>query len=354
MRRVMGMEIRLALFSALAFPLSSGAHHSIAGNYDPNMIIEVEGEVTDVLWRNPHVQVSMLVVTESGEEQRWEMAMDSVSNMKRWKIDPSFIAVGDSIRVAGDLARRVENSLYIRNILTSSGEEVVLGMQTEARWSAPTIGISENRRLGIGDTSAPELGLFRVWDTPGNSQRFLQRDYGQTAAGRANLTPQALAAVDAFDWERDNPLKECALKGMPLIMESPYPAEFTQAGEDIIWRIEEYDTVRTIHMSSVTAPEDRQPSLLGYSTGEWEDERTLVVTTTHMGWGHFDGQGIPMSTAAVAVERFAMSPQGDRLDYTMTYTDPDTFIEPRTLGKHWVWFPDAEVSVYDCSRAAED
>lgn len=354
MRLIMEIIIRFALLSMLALPISSGAHHSIAGNYDPGMIVEVEGEVTDVLWRNPHVQVSMRVIAETGEEQLWEMAMDSVSNMRRWKIDPSFIEVGDRIRVAGDLARRVDHSLYIRNILTSNGDEVVLGMQTKARWSVPTIGIAENRRLGIGDTSSPELGIFRVWDTPGNSLRLLQRDYGQTPAGRANLTPQALAAVDAFVWERDNPLKGCALKGMPLIMESPYPAEFTQAGENIIWRIEEYDTVRTIYMAPDASPEGQQPSLLGYSVGRWEDDRTLVITTTHMGWGHFDGQGIPTSAGAVAVERFSLSPQGDRLDYTMTLTDPETFIEPRMLSKHWVWFPDAEVNLYDCSRAAED
>lgn len=345
---------RFTLVSIFALPIVSGAHHSIGGNYDPGTIVEVEGEVIDVLWRNPHVQVSMRVIAENGEEQRWDMAMDSVSNMRRWQIAPSFIEVGDRIRVAGDLARRVEHSLYIRNILTSSGEEVLLGVQTKARWSVPTIEVSENRRLGIGDTSKPELGIFRVWDTPGNSQRPFQRDYGQTPAGRANLTPRALETLDAFEWERDNPLKECALKGMPLIMESPYPAEFTRVGVDIIWRIEEYDTVRTIHMQPDASPDGQQPSLLGYSVGRWENDRTLVVTTTHMGWGHFDGQGIPASAAAVAVERFTLSPQGDRLDYTLVFTDPETFIEPMTSHKHWAWFPGTEVGVYDCSRAAED
>jgi hypothetical protein len=344
----------VVLLSLLGIPLASGAHHSIAGNYDPGQIVEVDGEVIDVLWRNPHVQVSMRVIDENGSEQLWEMAMDSVSNMRRWKIDPSFIEVGDNITVAGDLARRIEHGMYIRNILTSDGEEVVLGVQTKPRWSVPTIEIPQNQRLGIGDTSAPELGIFRVWSTPGNGQRLLERDYGQTVAGRANLTEEALQIVDAFDWERDNPLKGCALKGMPLIMESPYPSEFTQAVEDIVWRIEEYDTVRTIHMAPDASAEGQTGSLLGYSVGRWEDERTLVVTTTHMGWGHFDGQGIPASAAAVAVERFAMSEQGDRLDYTMTFTDPETFLQPRTLTKHWMWFPDAEVAAYDCSRAAED
>ena len=348
-------SIRIAFYlSLLAAPVVGVAHHSIAGNYDPEEIVEVEGEVVDVLWRNPHPQVSMRVVDENGDEQLWDMAMDSVSNMRRWKIDPSFIEVGDTIRVAGDLARRVEHSLYIRNILTASGDEVILGVSTPARWSAPAIAVPDNLRLGIGDASAPELGIFRVWTTPGNSQRVFQRDLSKTPAGRANLTSDALDYVDAFDWERDNPLKDCALKGMPLIMESPYPAEFTQAGEDIIWRIEEYDTVRTIHMSPEASPEGQPDSLLGYSVGRWENDFTLVVTTTNMGWGHFDGQGIPTSPTAIVEERFTLSEQGDRLDYAMVFTDPNTFIEPMTLGKHWVWLADAEVATYDCSLEAED
>jgi hypothetical protein len=237
-------SIRIVLCAGLlAAPMVGGAHHSIASNYDPGEIVEVEGEVTAILWRNPHAQVSMRVIDENGDVQLWDMAMDSVSNMRRWKIDPGFIEVGDNIRVAGDIARRVEHGLYIRNILTDNGKEVMLGVRTEPRWSVPTIEIPENQRLGIGDVSSPELGIFRVWSTPGNVQRLFQRDLGQTSAGRANLTDEALNLVDAFEWERDNPLKDCALKGMPLIMESPYPSGFTSTGENIVWRIEEYDTV---------------------------------------------------------------------------------------------------------------
>lgn len=353
-RENMRIICRVALVSVLSFPLASGAHHSIAGNYDPNQVVEVEGVVTDVLWRNPHAQVSMRVTDENGDEQLWEMAMDSVSNMRRWKIDPSFITVGDTIRVAGDPALRFEHGLYIRNILTSDGKEVLLGVRTQPRWSAPRVEIPENQRLGIGDNSAPELGIFRVWSTPGTVGSLFQRNLGRTPAGQAMLTAAGREAVDAFVWERDNPLKDCALKGMPVIMESPYPAEFTRAGEDIIWRIEEYDTVRTIHMTPGASVEGQPDSLLGYSVGRWEDERTLVVTTAHLGWGHFDGQGIPSSPVAQTLERFTLSPQGDRLDYTLTFTDPETFLEPITLSKHWVWFADAEVDVYACSRAAED
>ena len=54
------------------------------------------------------------------------------------------------------------------------------------------------------------------------------------------------------------------------------------------------------------------------------------------------------------MERFTLSPQGDRLDYSITFADPVNLIEPMTFGKHWVWYADAEVGVYDCLAAAED
>jgi len=338
----------------LGLPLVSGAHHAVSGSYDTSRVVEVEGVVTDVLWRNPHVQVSMSVIDENGNPQDWEMATTSLSNLRRWQMDASFIEVGDRIRVAGSPARRDEHGLYIDNVLTSDGEEVLLGGNVEPRWSDQIIEMAESRRLGIGDTSAPELGLFRVWSTPPGIPTLIPRNMGITAEGRANLTAAALQSVDAFVWERDNPLQNCAPKGMPLIMHAPYPFQFVRDGDNVVWHNEEYDTIRTIHMAPDASAEGQPDSLLGYSTGRWEDDRTLVVTTTNMNWGHLDGQGIPASTSAVAVERFVLSPQGDRLDYTMTYTDPANVIEPLTFTKHWVWYPDAVVNAYDCLIAAED
>lgn len=346
---------RVFFLGILCWPVVSIAHHAIAGNYDTAQEIELEGEVTEILWRNPHVQVSIRVMDESGNAQDWHMATTSLSNLRRWQIDPSFIEVGETIRVAGNPAIRTEHGLYIRNILTSAGEEVLLGGNIQPRWTDDRlIEMAESRRLGIGDTSAPELGIFRIWSTPPGIPTLIPRDMGITASGRANLTESALQAVDAFVWERDNPLQNCAPKGMPLIMHAPYPFQFVQDGENILWHNEEYDTIRTIHMSPDASAEGQPDSLLGYSVGHWEDDRTLVVTTTNMNWGHLDGQGIPSSTSAVTVERFVLSPQGDRLDYTMSYSDPENVIEPLTFGKHWVWYPDSVVGAYDCLNAAED
>ena len=349
--KIIGRVFFLGLFG---LPTASGAHHAVAGNYDTARVIEVEGEVTDILWRNPHVQVSMRQIDETGNRQDWDMATTSLSNLRRWQMDPSFIEVGDTIRVAGNPAIRVEHGLYIRNVLTSDGEEVLLAPNVQPRWTDRIIEMTESRRRGVGDTSAPELGIFRVWSTPEGIPLLIPQDLGRTPSGSANLTEAALQAVEAFVWERDNPLQNCAPKGMPLIMHAPYPFQFVRDGINILWHNEEYDTVRTIHMATDASPEGQSDSLLGYSVGHWEDDRTLVVTTTHMNWGYLDGYGLPMSTAADMVERFILSRQGDRLDYSMTFTDVENLLEPMTFGKHWVWYPDAEVGPYDCLRAAED
>jgi hypothetical protein len=342
------------LLSFCLLPFLAHGHHAVAGSYDPNETIELEGRVTDVLWRNPHVQLSMQVTDENGQAQIWEMATTSLSNMRRWQIDPSFIEVGDTIRVAGNPAVRGRHGLYIRNVLTRSGEEVLLAPSAEKRWSDRVIEMSESRQRGVGDTSAPELGFFRIWSTPDTIPMLIPRGFGKIPANRANLTPAGRAHVDGFVWERDNPLKDCAPKGMPTIMEAPYPFEFVQSGDDLLWHDEEFDTVRTIHMGPDAQNAEPDDSLLGYSVGHWEDERTLVVTTTHMSYGHFDGQGVPFSTAAETTERFSLSPLGDRLDYELTVVDPETFVEPVVLGKHWVWYPDAVVGRYACTPEAED
>jgi len=348
------MRLSIAVLSILLVSLSATAHHAVGGNYDAMKVIEIEGEVTAILWRNPHVQVTMRVLGQDGQSQTWDMATTALSNMRRWQLPPEFIKVGDMIRVAGNPGLHDEHSLYIRNVLTTSGREVLLGNNIEPIWTDRLIEMSASRKAGVGDSSRPELGIFRIWSTPDGIPMLIPRNFGKQPEYRSKLSQVAREAVDAFVWERDNPLQNCSPKGMPMIMEAPYPFEFIRQGDEILWHDEEFDTVRTIHMAPGASADGQAPSLLGYSTGRWEDERTLVVTTTRMGWGHFDGLGVPITPDAVAVETFAMSPQGDRLDYTMTVTDPAVFAEPVTLGKHWVYYTDAVVGKYDCLRAAED
>jgi hypothetical protein len=346
------LQGRIALGAAaacLAVP-ETHAHHSVSAWFDTTATREIEGVVTEFHWQNPHVMFTMRVTGAQGEEL-WEIETLSISGISRWGIEREVIDVGDRLRVAGNPARRGANSLFVRNILLSSGREIVLG--GAARWATDIVRGSELLQAREGDGSRPELGLFRTWSTGAvNGVLFPEAVQANFDFSRYPLTPLARAALDAFDFERDDPTVNCAPKGMPTIMEQPYPMEIVDRGETIELLIEEYDTRRVVHLRGpgVAAAASVAPAPLGHSVGRFEGP-ALVVTTTKSSWGHFDSVGIPLSADAVLEERFTPSADGSRLDYVLKVTDAATFTAPVELTKTWIWRPEVTRGAYECRSA---
>lgn len=331
------------LATLLILPLMALGHHSVGGNYDSSKSIELEGEITEIFWRNPHVGFTLTTMDDTGKVAEWDLSTHSLSIMRRMDVREPFVAVGDHVKVAGWPARR-GSGMFVNNMLLPSGEEFVFAFGAEPadlRWSDRLWGTNERWYAQRGDATAAERGIFRVWSTTlveGNWSLWL-RDYP--------LTDEARALQAEFDPVRDDPLQNCALKGMPAAMSAPYPIEFIDRGNTIVLRLEEYDAERMIYMNAETAPAPT-PSILGHSIGHWEDG-TLVVETTAVNWGHFDGRGIRTTDAVELVERFTPSADGSQLDFEITVTDPAIFTEPVVLRKSWVWLPDVRVEPYNCS-----
>lgn len=341
-------KLRIALTVAAAYPILAVGHHSIFGRFDGNGETELEGVVSSISWRNPHVSFTMTAVGDSGAEEVWEIETTSLSNLRKFEISADFMQVGDRIRVAGLPSVRGQNEIYARNVLLPSGEEVLLGAGIRPVWSDRTVAASERSRARSGDASRPDLGIFRVWSSSG-PMLLPETVNASFDLFSYPLTEAAAEVVRNFDRLADSPIANCEPKGMPAIMEQPYPMEIVEDGDEIVLRIEEYDTIRTIHMAGGDNPADKAPSMLGYSTGRWDGE-SLIVTTTNVNWGHFDTVGVPLTEAAEIVERFTPTSDGSRLDYEMTVTDPNTFTEPVHLEKYWLWFPQVTVEPYECLR----
>lgn len=317
------------------------AHHSFAGVFDTDHVVEVEGEVTEVLWRNPHVRFTI----RSADGQRWAVETNSVSILRRMDIGPDLITPGAHVKVAGSPSRRNDNELWVNNLLLADGREVVLRPGVEPRWTRDTVGTS---RVWLAHgTTAPTEGadgkpsIFRVWSThfTGPERNLWNESYP--------LTEAAAAAVARFDPLADNPLADCRPKGMPWIMEQPYPMELIDRGDDIVMHLEEYDTVRTFHLDP-NAKVDATPSRLGFSRAHWVGDM-LVVETRGIDWKYFNATGIPVSDQIEIVEHFRLSSDGSRLLYTMLVTDPAVFTEPVLLDKEWVWRPGEAVRPYECT-----
>lgn len=338
------MQLKVCIFLLLA-PWAASGHHSRSAFFDQNTTVEVEGVITRVLWRHPHVRF-WVQADESYGGALWELESTPPSILEREGISRELWAPGARVRVAGAPARRVDNAMEVSHVLLPDGTEVLLYGGLSPIWSDKVLarellGFSEEA-ISAAQTSA--RGIFRVWSREGgiaNRPRLYPESFP--------LTPAAQAAASAFV-EEDHLFTGCVAKVMPGIMDNIWPFEFVDEGEQIRLKIEEFDQQRIIHMGQAPAP--GAPDTMGYSTGRWEDN-VLIVNTGNLIPGDFGAGGIMLSNQAELVERFILSDDETRLDYTLTVTDSLTFTSPLAMTSYWIWRPGEVLKPYDCIEVPE-
>ncbi len=346
---------RLVSFLAVVGLLSASlvfAHHSPFLFFDPTSSIEIEGTIQRIHWRNPHPEFVLAVTDESGEVANWILEAHSVSILRRMDIGKDKFAVGDRVKVAGWPSKRGGNELFITNMLLPQGIEVAMDPGSQPKWAATAEGdksvwlVTEDSLVVGEDTDS----IFHVWSTSlaTGDGSFLFENFDFP------LTAEAAVARAEYDMYSNPILGTCTFKGMPTIMEQPYPMELIDHGDKITMHMEEGDTVRVFDMTPSASAADKGLRPLGHSVGEWQDD-VLVITTVGSDWPYVDMTGIPNSDDAVYVERFTAAENGTTLDYTLTITDPGTFTSPPTFTKTYLWLAGAEVRPYDCeAREIED
>ena len=227
---------RVSAFLGVFFlPFTVFGHHSFATTFDPDVIAELEGEITEVRWRNPHVSFTLKTVDGSGDETLWSIESHSLGIMRGMDLTSAFFHVGDRVSVAGNPARRRDvNAMFVQNMLLPSGEEWVFrggDRPADLRWSDRRLGTTEKWFATEGETTAAERGIFRVWSTSFSSRR------GSFSRESYPLTDAAHAILAEFDPIEDAPLADCAPKGMPYIMSHPYPIELLEKNNTCLLRI---------------------------------------------------------------------------------------------------------------------
>jgi hypothetical protein len=340
----------LPTLAALALAGVALAHHSFIGRFDLAKVEEIEGVVTDLAWRNPHAVLSVRSTGADGAATDWSIETSSLTVLRRMGIEESTIKVGDRIKLAGNPSALGKKEMYARNLLLPDGRELLLNVGLKPRWTQNAVGDESLLMAQQGDPSAPELGIFRVWShTRAIARLFPEATDPSFDIQSYPMTPAARSALAKFDGARDNPIANCVAKGMPTIMEAPYPIEFVHAPNgNLLLKIEEYDLERTIDMHATAPPPGTAATPLGFSVGHW-DGKTLVVTTTRVSWPWFSQRGIPQSPGVAIVERFTPTADGSRLDYEMTVTDAVNFTRPVVLSTHWFWLPNVHLMPYHCA-----
>ena len=96
------------------------AHHSFAAEYDINNYITMQGTISEVRFRNPHVQI-LLDVDDNGETTHWNVAGQSVAALRRRGIVADEFSVGDAVTVSGHAGRNGSKKLYLDVVITAAG-----------------------------------------------------------------------------------------------------------------------------------------------------------------------------------------------------------------------------------------
>lgn len=346
-------RLLLSLFFIVLLTTPASAHHTWAVDYLPDTNTEIEGVITSIRWINPHVRFKVLVDQGTENEQEWDIAGTSVSNLARMDVNREILSVGDKVKMAGHGSRKSEHGMYMINLLLPDGREAVFSASAEPRWPGERIGSTDRIKGEVveSDISKRPDSIFSTWTTIVGIPE--SRSLHPRKTEDFPLSASGLQAVADYNPETDDPFGDCSAKGGSAVMDAPYPIELVDQGDTILLKLEEYDTLRTIHINDIHDDSDVEASLLGYSTGRWQDD-TLLITTTKIDYPFLHVGStpsyIPQSAYAQMQETFRLGAERDRLHYTLTVTDTTMLSKPMVFSKYYLWRPGETIQPYQCDE----
>lgn len=293
----------------------SAAHHSVAAEFDTSLQGELEGEITQVWFTNPHVRYRLTVEKPDGTTEDWELQAGNVTGLRRQGWTPESLEVGDRITVAGDLGRAGAKKVRIREIVFADGH--VLPPQGSAP-DRNTIYASADRDYTYGVRHEPyPIDITGPW----------RNDYqwrvtvDDLEPKPTPLTAEGRAVFAATEPWHDYALR-CMAMGLPRVFGAPYNMDIIDAGTHYFMLYIEHNTPRRVWMDGREAPPDTPPTPMGFSVGRWEGE-VLVIETTRLMAGWLDGSGLPMKGEGTRIEeRYVWSDDRLSMERTMTIHDP--------------------------------
>ena len=322
-----------ALVCALV-PAAATAHHSFAAVFEMDKVTEIQGRVTQVHWINPHITIDVA----ANDGQSWVVEAGPVNLLTRMGIEKSMIEVGSTIRVRGNPGRRDAHLLWVSNILLANGTELLAAPGAQAYFGSKTVGDASSFFVA-GDLKLPDgsaRSFFRVWSPlisafprPRGAPKLT--DEGRRAQARYETGEQAVG--------------DCEVPGMPYAMMSPYPIEIVDQGQRLTIRGEAYDLTRTASLAPPAAARAATP--LGTSVGRFSGDE-LVIETSGIDYHSYGDLGPAQSKQSHVVERYKLSPDGTKLDYEITVTDPVILAEPWIWGGSFIYREGAEIKPWSC------
>lgn len=309
----------LPLLFALLLPgHTTLAHHSFPAEFDGDQQGEVSGEITEVWFRNPHVRYRLQVTAEDGSVEEWDVQTTSLTSIRRLGWTKETLAVGEKVRIWGDLGHNQAKKIFMRGVEKEDGTELSPAGPTGNRGDRDRVTASADYDYAYAkvnddhpfDISGPWRNNYKFRLTVDDLE---PKPTPFSAAGK-----EKFAATEVW---HDGALR-CLPLGLPRIFGSPYNMEVVDAGSHYVILYQQNNAPRRIWMDGRQAPPDWPETSMGFSVGHWDDD-VLVIETTHLAAGTLDGSLLPMSGDGTRiVERWEMTDGGLAMDRIMTIHDP--------------------------------
>jgi len=316
-------------FAALAVALlalapAAHAHHGAPG-YDMSQMVTLDGTVTQLDWKNPHVYFIVETKGEDGQLSRATVEAGTLSTVRAYGLTREQLAAGAHVKVQAFAKQKgLVGPLLGMRVTLDDGTVFNLGPGPSAR--APRVADAAD-------------GLAGKWAASPNAViEFLQ-----AVATWPYADAKLRAASDpGGDPSAPPPPRERSL----CYSESPVPWQYVYGGlqtieisdSTVVLRAAPYGYLneRVIHLDQAAHPEGITPSLIGHSIGRWEGQ-TLVVDTVGL---EPLAVNPPRGPRARLIERFTLTPDRRQVRYEITMEDPDLLTAAATFVTLWDYRPD--------------
>ncbi len=102
------------------------AHHAVAGVYDLNKEVVLEGRLDKLNFTNPHASIEMSVPNPDGTVTHWKLTTASVGNLTRAGLNKDSIKPGDILKAVILPARNGNPAGFIRTLTLGDNKEIKL------------------------------------------------------------------------------------------------------------------------------------------------------------------------------------------------------------------------------------
>jgi Family of unknown function (DUF6152) len=118
----------IAVFATTSLPLI--AHHGIGTAYDVCRTVTLDGVLTALEWRNPHVVLHINVKGEDGNTLAWSVATPAPNVLNRQGLNDFFARTGDHITAHVFVAKDGSRDAVTRDLILPSGRTISVSMGT--------------------------------------------------------------------------------------------------------------------------------------------------------------------------------------------------------------------------------